>query len=110
VKGVVDPEAFLEDVQENMDLMRYQMFLNSSDKPDQLRELNFAYFGLGSTSTAAMLTGKGKLANYQTIHGLTIEVGRLIYHFGFDWLAIRTGRVEPDPGFKKLNTRKVCYL
>jgi hypothetical protein len=61
VKGIVNSQAILEDTQENTALMKFQMFLNSSDQPDQLRELDFAYFGLGSTSGASMLTGKGGL-------------------------------------------------
>ena len=51
VKGVFpDPESIFGDLQEDEKLMKYQMFLNSSVRRE---DLDFSYFGLGVTSNSA---------------------------------------------------------
>ncbi|MCJ1419142.1 hypothetical protein MMC32_005495 [Xylographa parallela] len=85
VKGIFENAANtnLESAEEEIKLMKYQMFLNSSS---QRKDLTFSYFGPGATS----------------LHSVIVGQDRLLYHFGFDWVVVP--KVIDDSPFKKLDS------
>jgi len=65
VKGVFDDwDSKKTELQEEFNLIGFQMFLFNADDRDELDrrpELDFSFFGPGSTSDGALLGAKGKI-------------------------------------------------
>ncbi|KAF2133257.1 hypothetical protein P153DRAFT_363472 [Dothidotthia symphoricarpi CBS 119687] len=79
------PQPLPLKAQEDRALMNFQMFLNSSARR---KELEFSYFGLGCTSNSVVMLGKQ----------------RLLYLFGFDWVAVPQGSDDQNAHLKILKT------
>ncbi|KAF8854310.1 hypothetical protein BDZ45DRAFT_805944 [Acephala macrosclerotiorum] len=93
VKGVFDDwDSKKTELQEEFNLIDFQMFLFNADDRDELDrrpELDFSFFGPGSTSDGALLGAK--------------DPDRILYHFGLDWMAIVPSSIgQNEEVFKRL--------
>jgi hypothetical protein len=70
VKGGFDEwDSKKTELQEDFSLIDFQMFLFNADERDELNrrpELDFSFFGPGSTSDGAHLGAKGKISSRAT--------------------------------------------